>query len=84
MQHQNRLASFVALLSVTSPLALMADQTSDVVALETQCEQEREAKIRPLRDMEIAKCKADAHIEADFCEKYWRTTATRCEPRKGP
>jgi hypothetical protein len=43
-----------------NPVVVFADQASDVAALEAQCEAEREAKIKPLRDMEIAKCKTSA------------------------
>jgi hypothetical protein len=59
-------------LLLAAPIAAIADQLSDVVALETQCEQEREAKIKPLREMEIAKCKADAHNDPAYCDRYWR------------
>lgn len=52
--------------------AALADATSDVEALEAQCEQERAAMIEPLREMEIAKCKADSHNDPDYCERYWR------------
>jgi hypothetical protein len=54
------------------PLAVMADELADVQALEAQCEHEREAKIKPLRDMEIAKCKADSHNDPAYCDRYWR------------
>jgi hypothetical protein len=68
-------------LSLTSALAIIllapsavawADETSDVEALEAQCEQEREANIKPLRDMEIEKCKADTHNDPAYCERYWK------------
>jgi hypothetical protein len=39
---------------------------------EAQCEAEREAKIKPLREMEIAGCKADPHNDAAFCERFWK------------
>jgi hypothetical protein len=83
MQHQNCLAALVALISVASPLALMADQTGDVVALEAQCEQAREARIKPLRDMEIAQCKADVHNEADYCERYWKDYGNAVRTTRG-
>jgi hypothetical protein len=51
---------------------VLADKASDVAALEAQCEAEREAKIRPLREMEIAKCKADQHNDDAYCERYWK------------
>ena|ERR1700730_9836682 len=62
-----------ALLLLGSPAAVLADKASDVAALEAQCEQEREAKIKPLREAEIAKCKADSHSEPGYCERYWST-----------
>jgi hypothetical protein len=61
-----------ALILLGPPVAVFADATSDVEALEAQCEQEREAMIKPLREMEIAKCKADSHNDPGFCERYWR------------
>ncbi len=54
------------------PAAVFADRASDVAALEAQCEAEREAKIRPLRDREIATCKADPHNDPAYCERYWK------------
>ena len=54
------------------PLSVLADKESDVVTLEARCEAEREAKIKPLREMEIAKCKADQHNDAAYCERYWK------------
>jgi hypothetical protein len=63
-------ATAVTLLA--GPLRALADKESDVIALEAQCEAEREAKIKPLRDMEIAKCKADEHNDAAYCERFWK------------
>ena len=62
----------VAVALLGSPLSVLADKASDVAALEAQCEAEREAKIKPLREMEIAKCKADQHNDAAYCERYWK------------
>jgi hypothetical protein len=67
-----RAAFATALVLLAGPLRALADKESDVVALETQCEAEREAKIKPLRDMEIAKCKADTRNDADYCERFWK------------
>jgi hypothetical protein len=50
---------------------VMADQASQVAALEAQCEAAREAKIKPLRDGEIAKCKASHRDDPAYCERYW-------------
>lgn len=41
-------------------------------ALDSQCEQAREAKLKPLRDAEIAKCKASKRNDPEYCERYWR------------
>jgi hypothetical protein len=54
------------------PTVVFADQASDVTALEARCEAEREAKIKPLRDAEIAKCKADSNNDPGYCERYWK------------
>jgi hypothetical protein len=51
---------------------VLADKESDVAALEVQCEAEREVRIKPLREMEIAKCKADGRSEDAYCERYWK------------
>ena len=60
---------FVVLL-LSNPLVAVADRAADVARLEAKCEQEREAKIAPLRAAEITKCKAQRN-DADYCEKYW-------------
>jgi hypothetical protein len=61
-----------ALLLLGGPLRVFADKESDVVALEKQCEAEREARIKPLREMEIAKCKGESHNDAAYCERFWK------------
>jgi hypothetical protein len=46
---------------------------SVLAALRAQCEADREANIKPLRDMEIAKCKATTQErDPEYCERYWR------------
>ena len=72
-----------ALILLSPPLVVLADQTSDVVALEAQCEQEREARIRPLREMEIEKCQADARNDADYCVRYWKDYGNAMRTTKG-
>jgi len=73
LQNPVHFASSVAaaLILLSSPTSVFADKTSDVEALEAQCEKEREALIKPLREMEIAKCKADTHNKPDYCERFW-------------
>jgi hypothetical protein len=62
----------VALVLLGGPLSLLADKESDVAALEAQCEAEREVRIKPLRDAEIAKCKADQNNDPGYCERFWK------------
>jgi hypothetical protein len=62
----------VALVILGGPLSVLADKESDVAALEARCEAEREVKIKPLREMEIAKCKADQHNDDAYCERFWK------------
>ncbi len=63
------LAVMFVLLAV--PGAVFADRASEVAALEARCESEREAKIRPLREMEIAKCRKEEGKDPQYCEKFW-------------
>ena len=44
----------VALLILSVSSAVLADQASEVAALDGQCEAAREAKIKPLREVEIS------------------------------
>lgn len=50
---------------------VLADEAANVAALEAKCEAVRAAHIKPLRDAEIAKCKANARNDPDYCERYW-------------
>ncbi|HEY5807396.1 MAG TPA: hypothetical protein VIT67_05485 [Povalibacter sp.] len=43
-----------------------------VKALEVKCETAREAKLKPLREAEIARCKTEGRNDADYCERYYR------------
>jgi hypothetical protein len=45
---------------------------SEVKALDAKCEAAREAKLKPMRDAEIAKCKASKRNDPEYCERYWR------------
>jgi len=69
-----RLRSSIAALLILlgPPSAVLADELANVQALEAQCEQERQERIKPLRDMEIEKCKADSHNDPAYCDRYWR------------
>ena len=64
------LAVVVAL--AASLVVALADNESEVTALEAHCEQDREAILKPLRDAEIAKCKADRHNDADYCDRRFK------------
>jgi hypothetical protein len=59
-----------ALLLALPPLALGADDEAAVREQEQQCERAREAKLKPLRDAEIARCKEQGK-DAAYCERYW-------------
>ena len=63
-------AAAVLLWLFTSSAAI-ADQASDVAALESQCAAAREAQIKPLREAEVAKCKAARPNDPEYCERYW-------------
>lgn len=67
-----RLSLPVAVLLLALPVMTFADAEAVVAALESRCEADREAKIKPLRDMEIAKCKADRRNDPEFCASYWK------------
>ena len=66
------LAISAMLIAWGAPTIVFADQASDVAALEAKCESDREAKIKPLRDAEIAKCKADQNNDPEYCYRYWK------------
>lgn len=62
-------AAVLWLLAISS--VVVANQASDVAALESQCAAAREAKIKPLREAEIAQCKATRPDDPGYCERYW-------------
>ena len=70
--NRRRLAIAAVLVVWGNSAVVFADQSSDVAALEAKCEAEREAKIKPLRDVEIAKCKADQNNDLGYCERFWK------------
>lgn len=59
------------LLLIAGPGVGLADEAANVGALEAKCEAVREAHIKPLRDAEIAKCKADGRNDPGYCERFW-------------
>ena len=70
--NRRRLAIATLVAVCVCPVVVFADRASDVAALEAKCEAEREAKIKPLRDAEIAKCKADQTNDPAYCERVWK------------
>ena len=70
--NRRRIAIAAMLVVWGNPAVVFADQASDVAVLEAQCEAEREAKIKPLRDVEIAKCQADQNNDSAYCERFWK------------
>ncbi len=70
--NRRKLAIAVMLVAWGNPAVVFADQPSGVAAPEAQCEAEHEAKIKPLRDAEIAKCKADQNNDPGYCERFWK------------
>lgn len=72
LQRARRLRSLaVVLVSLLAPVSAWADRAAEVAALEARCEQEREAKIKPLRDKEIANCLAN-RSDKDYCNTFWK------------
>jgi hypothetical protein len=52
-------------------IVLAADE-ADVAALQLKCEQAREARLKPMRDAEVAKCKADRSRDPEYCDRFWK------------
>ena len=63
----------VALILLSGSFAVMAAETeTHAAALEAQCEAAREARLKPLRDAEIAKCKTQKAGDPAYCERFFR------------
>ena len=60
-----------AILALAVPAMSLADAASHLAALEAQCAHDREVKIKPLREAQIAKCKADKANDPEHCEHFW-------------
>lgn len=52
--------------------AIAADHEAAVRELERQCEATREARLKPLREAEIARCITEQKNDRAYCERYWR------------
>lgn len=46
-------------------------QSASLSELNRRCEDAREKKIAPLRDAEIARCKADKRNDPGYCERFF-------------
>lgn len=59
-------------LCVASCVAFGADVTDEQVqALEAKCENAREARLKPLREAEIERCKAGKRNDPAYCERFY-------------
>jgi hypothetical protein len=66
----NKIKMSVAVALLAASSVAVADE-ADVKALEQACEAAREVKLKPLREAEIARCKAEGRNDAAYCERYW-------------
>jgi hypothetical protein len=73
MQRGRTIAGVLACAALTVALTVPAAERDEakVQALERECEQAREARIKPLRDAEIARCKAEKRNDPAYCERFW-------------
>jgi hypothetical protein len=63
--------ALLCLLMIAMPLpAQSEDDEAAVHAMEQQCEVAREAKLKPMREAEIARCKEEGK-DPGYCERYW-------------
>jgi len=65
-----KLSGIAAIIALALSGVVMADEAA-VRALEQKCEAAREVKLKPLREAEIARCKAEKRNDASECERYW-------------
>jgi hypothetical protein len=69
--HASRPLRLTILLMLVLPLnALTADDEEAVREKEQSCEQAREARLKPMREAEIARCKSEGK-DPGYCERYW-------------
>jgi hypothetical protein len=64
------MAATALLLIFASPLPA-ADPRAQAEQMDRQCEAAREARIKPRREMEIAKCKTEQGKDPGYCERFW-------------
>ena len=70
MRLRQPLLTLGVLLLALTPNAHSLDE-AEVKALEARCEGAREARLKPLREAEIAKCKSDERNDPAYCERFW-------------
>jgi len=77
-----------AILSAPLAAAAVAADEPSIEELERRCEAAREANIKPLREAEMAKCKANERNDPAWCERFrkdygdtGRTVDGRFRPR---
>lgn len=68
--HKLKDMSLVVILFCTPILLVAVEPTRE--ELEQRCEEMREARIAPLREAEIEKCKAEKAMEPARCESYYK------------
>ncbi len=66
-----RTITALATITVLAMSGVVAADEASVRALEQKCEAAREAKLKPLREAEIARCKAEKRNDAAECERFW-------------
>ena len=65
-------AKLLLTLLAMAPVSMAIADEQSVEELQLRCEQAREALLQPLRDAEIAKCKAERGRDPAYCERYWK------------
>ena len=64
-------ARFLAAAILLITLPAVADEPT-LEELDAACEAARQAELKPLREQEIAKCKADRHNDPAWCERFYK------------
>ena len=63
--------SGLVLVLLAAPVVVLAQQAT-VEELQQRCEEMRENRLKPIREAEIEKCKADETKDPAWCEKYYQ------------
>ena len=74
MQRVTTIAGMMCCAALTFALtsSAAAPDEATVRELEAKCEEAREAKLKPLREIEVARCKTERRNDPEYCERYWR------------